>query len=364
MIINATNIGAKISGIGRYSLSLSGYLLENWDYPFQIYINRQAASHFPELNQKIKLVSRYISPDYRFKGHLLRLLWTHKLCLLNQKTTVFNTSPLEGALYYKRQIIMVHDLIPLFYPRFHKKQYPYFKSVLPKILKTCIRILTVSNHTKERIIEFYRIPQEKISVIHNGINASVFQEDYGHGSNTGDPAYILFVGRLSPLKNIEGLIRAFELVAHQHNLRLKLTGDQRELDFEIGEKTRERIDFLETVSDRQLAKLYRNALALILPSFHEGFGLPPLEAMACGCPVVVSRVTSLPEVCGDAAFYVDPGDIESIAEGIRKVATDEALRKSLIQKGLKRARRFTWEKSAREHIRIFEEVLGGQQGRS
>ena len=95
----------------------------------------------------------------------------------------------------------------------------------------------------------------------------------------------------------------------------------------------------------------------IYPSLYEGFGLPPLEAMACGCPVVVSNVASLPEVCGDAAYYVDPYSVESIAEGIIKVLTDDSLKQSLIRKGLERAKLFSWEKSAQEHIQIFEEAL-------
>lgn len=95
----------------------------------------------------------------------------------------------------------------------------------------------------------------------------------------------------------------------------------------------------------------------VFPSLYEGFGLPPLEAMACGCPVVVSNVASLPEVCGDAAYYVDSYNVESIAEGIHKVLTDETLRKRLIEKGLERVKLFSWEKSAKEHIKIFEEIL-------
>ena len=103
--------------------------------------------------------------------------------------------------------------------------------------------------------------------------------------------------------------------------------------------------------------LYRNALLLVFPSLYEGFGLPPLEAMACGCPAVVSNVASLPEVCGEAAYYVDPYDIDSIAAGIYRVAKDDQLRKDLIERGLERAKLFTWEKSAKEHIKIFEELL-------
>ncbi len=111
------------------------------------------------------------------------------------------------------------------------------------------------------------------------------------------------------------------------------------------------------INDKILYNLYKNAKLFVFPSLYEGFGLPPLEAMACGCPVVVSNVASLPEVCGDAGYYVDPYCVESIAEGIYQVLTDESLRQSLIQKGLERAALFSWEKSAREHLKVFEETL-------
>ncbi len=357
MIINATNIGSQISGIGRYSLSLSLYLLENWDYPFQLYINKNALDYFKDINHKIKLVSKSVSPDFSFKGHLLRLMWINKLSLQNQKRIIFNTSPLEASFHHKKQILMIHDLIPLFFPKFHKKQYHYFKSILPVILKDCVKILTVSNHTKSQIIDSYKISEKKISVIYNGVNDFFFNESGALGSTPIHQNYILYVGRLSPLKNIQGLIKALELLTKKCNLRLKLTGQPQELSFEIREEIRKQIDFEGNVSDKELIELYKNARLLILPSFYEGFGLPPVEAMACGCPVVVSKLTSLPEVCGEAAYYINPYNVESIAEGICKVATDEALRKNLIQKGLQRARLFSWEKSAKEHIKIFEEVL-------
>ena len=125
MIINATNIGMKLSGIGRYSLSLSLYFLKHWNYPFQLYINRYALPYFENVENtyKIKLSNKYISPDFGFRGHLLRVLWTNKLCLQNPKKLIFNTSQLEGCLNYKKQIITVHDLIPLIFPQYHKKLY-------------------------------------------------------------------------------------------------------------------------------------------------------------------------------------------------------------------------------------------------
>jgi glycosyltransferase involved in cell wall biosynthesis len=117
------------------------------------------------------------------------------------------------------------------------------------------------------------------------------------------------------------------------------------------------VNYLGFVNNEELAGLYRKASCFVYPSLYEGFGLPPLEAMACGCPVVVSNVTSLPEVCGDAGFYVNPLDVESIAAGIEKVLRDGELRQSMIEKGLERAKLFSWEKAAKEHLKVFEELV-------
>ena len=120
---------------------------------------------------------------------------------------------------------------------------------------------------------------------------------------------------------------------------------------------KDRVVFLDYVPEKDLPHLYSEAAAFVFPSLYEGFGLPPLEAMACGCPVIVSNAASLPEVCGDAAYYVDPYDVESIAEGIYKVLMNEILRQDLIAKGLERVKLFSWEKAAKEHLKVFEEVL-------
>ncbi len=357
MIINATNIGRHISGISRYSLSVSLYLLDHWDFPFQLFINAAAQFHFNNASNadKIRVVSKYVSPDFNMSGHLLRLLWANKLCIQNKNDLVFNTSQLEGSLWHKRQIIMVHDLLPLIFPQYHKKQYYYFKYVLPRILRNSMKILTVSQYTKHQIVNFYKIPEEKICVIYNGI------DDYflNQTPNYAKQDYILYVGRISPTKNIINLIKAFEMLVRNEKfaLKLKLTGSHRDLNFKIDEKVRNQIEFISNVSDKELVDLYKNARLLIFPSLCEGFGFPPLEAMACGCPVVTSHVASLPEVCGDAACYVDPYNVESIAEGIRKVAFDEGLSANLIQNGQKRAALFSLEKSVREHIKVFEEGM-------
>jgi glycosyltransferase involved in cell wall biosynthesis len=204
-------------------------------------------------------------------------------------------------------------------------------------------------------MEIYKIPEEKISVIYNGINHISLEGDL----NSQKKDYILYVGRFSQMKNLGRLIKAFTLLTNKYKLGLKLVlpCQKEDIPFDLIKDVEKYIAFVGYVSEDQLIKLYREALLFAFPSLYEGFGFPPLEAMAHGCPTLVSNVASLPEVCGDAAYFVDPYDEESIADGIYQVATNSSLRESLIQKGLKRAKLFAWEESRKKHIEIFEEIL-------
>jgi len=357
MIVNATNIGRNLSGIGRYSLCISEFLLKHWEHPLNLIINARGSVHFNKYtnDNRIKIKTGLMSPDHGFRGHLLRLLYSNKLSFSNSNDILFTTSQLEGSLFNKKQIIAVQDCIPYVFPKYHKKQYYFFKTILPGILKRSLRILTCSNFSKSSIMEIWKIPEQKISVIYNGIN----HINLDGKLKARQKNYILYVGRSSPIKNLGNLIKAFRLLTNKYKLGLKLilTCQKRDVPFDLIKSMEKHIEFAGYVSEDQLVKLYQEALLFAFPSLYEGFGFPPLEAMAQGCPTVVSNVASLPEVCGDAAYFVDPYDEESIADGIYQVATNSTLREALIQKGIKRAKLFTWEESGKKHIKVFEEIL-------
>jgi glycosyltransferase involved in cell wall biosynthesis len=181
-------------------------------------------------------------------------------------------------------------------------------------------------------------------------------------------SFILFVGNVKPHKNIRGLMEAFKIVRQSGlaEMRLVIVGKKegfitadREtfLMLDADAELRQNIQFTGYVESEDLPALYNHAALFVFPSFYEGFGLPPLEAMACGCPVVASKAASIPEVCGDAAYYVDPSNVESIAQGISEVLTNRHLREGLTAKGRERIKRFSWEQAAQEHIRVLDEVI-------
>ena len=173
---------------------------------------------------------------------------------------------------------------------------------------------------------------------------------------------MLFVGSIEPRKNLKSLIGAYLSLDKGIRKDTKLVlagfkGWENEEIMQLLKKVKSDVVYLGYLSNIELGKLYNLATLFVYPSLYEGFGLPPLEAMACGCPVVVSDTASLPEVCGDAAQYVDPRDVDSIAEGIDKVLSDEAHRRSLIARGIARSKLFSWDKAAKKHLEVFEDAV-------
>ena len=361
IVINATNIGKTLSGIGVYTLSLIRELIHlKPNFNIILILNRNSKHHFQQFDFsntfKVIWVSRYISPEFGFFGHLLRLIYSNIISLRYLKFVLFNTSQLEAAFFRPRQILTIHDIIPLIYKQLFPKQFYYYKYLLKLALKSSF-IIVPTKHTHDLLTSIYAVKEDNIAIINYGIQNNFIEE--GIASEHDREKLILYVGRISETKNIKGLLEAFGLVKNRIEHKLVFVGSgaiPRGLPVDD-----ERVQFKGYVSNEELLVLYKSASLFVFPSFYEGFGFPPLEAMANGCPVVVSNSSSLPEVCGDAAYYVDPYDIESISEGIYTVLTDESLRQSLIKKGFERVKLFNWEKAAREHLSVFEKVIRKDQ---
>lgn len=239
----------------------------------------------------------------------------------------------------------------------------YMQTHLMSAANRCHLILTGSEYTKAEIIERLEIAPEKVKVIYHGIDHDLFQVYDETPLNFPLPEkFLLFVGSIEPRKNLLTFLKAYTALEKDFKCRFPLVligfkgWDNKEV-MELIEKESEHIHYLGFLSDRELAYVYNRATVFVFPSLYEGFGLPPLEAMACGTPVIVSNTSSMPEVCGDAAYYIDPISIESIAKAIMDVTGDEILQQSLQEKGLKRASQFTWEKAAEEHLDAFTSLV-------
>jgi glycosyltransferase involved in cell wall biosynthesis len=263
------------------------------------------------------------------------------------------------------QVIIVHDLIPLLFPRDHLRPQHYFRSFVPLLLRRSRAIVTVSENTKRDIISCYGIEAEKVLVVPDGYDKSRYRmgiDVEGVKGKHGLTSYLLYLGNLMPHKNLLRLFQAFARIVREVPHMLVITGRKDPRFYPALEAEmqvlglQDRVRFLDYVHADELPSLYAGADIFVFPSLYEGFGLPPLEAMACGTPVIVSNVSSLPEVVGDAALMVDPYDIEGMAKAMYKVLSDVELSEEMRRKGLERAKSFSWEQTAQSILKVCEEV--------
>jgi len=272
-------------------------------------------------------------------------------------------------------VVTIHDCIHLLFPQYlpSRMAFRYARFMMGDALRRSALVFTVSEASRADILRFYpsTVP-EKVHLVPNAIDAELLQDPGPAEMERVRERYqlrgrfVLFAGNVKPHKNLERLIRAFARVRAQEgneDLRLVLIGDEvsrygslRRTVEEAG--VRQDVRFFGFVPHGTLAALYRMAAVFAFPSLYEGFGLPPLEAMACGTPVVTSRISSLPEVVGDAALLVDPYSEEAIAQGIARVLDDEELRRGLVERGLLRAASFSWERSVRSIHAGYMKALG------
>jgi len=268
-----------------------------------------------------------------------------------------------------KSIITVHDLVFLLYPHFLTKSAARYYGQIDHAVRSADAIIAVSHATKQDVVQLLGVPEDKITVIYEaagpqfgpldtpGLKQRV-QEQFGIRGE-----FLLFVSTIEPRKNVATLLRAFRQLLDSYNpgVQLVLAGERGWLFDEVFDLTerlnlRDEVLFLGRVTTEQLVWLYNTAQALVAPSIYEGFGLTPLEAMACGTPVVVSNVSSLPEIVSDAGIKIDPTDVDDLTVGMWRVLTDTHLRETLITKGLRRASFFSWDKAARETLALYHSL--------
>jgi glycosyltransferase involved in cell wall biosynthesis len=275
-----------------------------------------------------------------------------------------------------RSVVTIHDCIHLMFPQYLPNRFAlgYARTSIGLATHRATRVLTVSESSKRDILRFVDTNPDKIDVIYNA-----YDDRFGVEPREEDVVrvreryqlhdeFVLYAGNVKPHKNLERLIEAFDRVRQRglDHLKLVMIGDEISKYAALRRAVHRHqlhkyVRFLGYLPEETLAVMYRLAGVFVFPSLYEGFGLPPLEAMARGTPVVTSNVSSLPEVAGDAAVLVDPYDPDAIADGIQRVLTDEKLRRDLRMKGLARAKQFSWEASVRRVREIYSQVANGRE---
>jgi glycosyltransferase involved in cell wall biosynthesis len=349
-------------GIGRYTAELLAGMRRS-GVPITVFWAGRARDH----DDVVALPGAGLLPALLTLGQIqiAWAAWRRGLALVHDPT---GAAPL--GLTSARRVVTVHDVIPYVYPQTCSRlDWLIYRFWLPLVVSRLDAIITVSAQSKSDIVKYLRVSPEAVIVIpeaastnYRPLSATACQPvlaRYGI-----DFPYVLYVGSIEARKNLPRLLQAFAyLQGRLEHWKLVVVGARRWKSSPVYETVRrlgleQRVHFTGYVEEADLPALYSAASLFVFPSLYEGFGLPVLEAMACGTPVVTSNTSSLPEVAGDAALLVDPYDVAAIAKAVRRLLEDTALAADLRTRGLARAAQFNWERTARETIAVYERVLG------
>ena len=357
-------------GIGTYIRNLLRHLARlDTTSEYVVLCRNEDSAYAAELGENFRAVSEE-SPAYS-----VREQFTVPLALRREKAELFHAPhyvlpPLAPC----RSVVTIHDCIHLRFPQYLPSRlgYGYARGALWVAAHRSARVLTVSEASKRDILEYFDVPESKITVIYNAFDERFSEEPPAdevmrvrERYQLNDP-FILYAGNIKPHKNLERLIEAFHIIrrGELEFVKLLIIGDEISKYAALRRtvhryKLHKHVRFFGFVPDATLAILYRLARVFVFPSLYEGFGLPPLEAMASGTPVITSNVSSLPEVVGDAAMLIDPYETDAIAGAMRRVLMDDRLRDDMRERGLAQAREFSWGRSVRRVKEIYDEVLAG-----
>lgn len=365
--ITASAWTGKRSGVGHYISALTNNLADidsNNEYLLYAYFSRdfeqRRKSLFIPQKENFRLKVRRI-PIQVFNFLAVNV----PLNLLSERVDVIH-SPFYVPPHPRkiRTILTIHDLTSILFPQFHTK---YVRRLGVEIRRSCRRIdkvIAVSENTKGDVVNLFGIPEEKVVVTHEAAD-EIFKPLKDAAKIASIKAkykipneFVLFVGTLEPRKNIIALIKAFSLMKDKIEHKLVVVGKKGWLYTEIFEQVaklgvEDRVVFTGYVPDEDLVWIYNACDVFVYPSVYEGFGLPVIEAMACGAPVITSNTSSLPEVAGNAAILVNPQNIDEISTNIMKVLEDDNLKKQLSQKGIEQAKKFSWKKTAEKTLAAY-----------
>ena len=364
----------KRAGPENYTSNLLDSLLKVDKRNFyRLYYNPRASNFEPPFDPR--------ASNFELQPISWPKLWTQAglalECFLNPPDILFvpaHTIPLIRRPCLKT-VVTIHDVgFQKFLEQYQSRWWRLYGGRISNFAaRAATHVIAVSESTKRDLVEKLGVASEKIAVVYEGVDHGKFQISNDKFQIkkikrkyhiNGD--YLLFVGTIQPRKNLVRLVEAFSNLPHRQagrdsqTLNLVIVGKEGWLADGIYAAPRkfgvgERVKFLGYVPEDEIVSLMNEAKALVFPSLYEGFGLPVLEAMACGCPVVTSNISSLPEVAGEAGILVDPYSVEDIAQGIKKVLElSEEARRNLIEEGLKRVKKFSWERAARETVKVFD----------
>ena len=364
--IDARVMTLSASGIGRYSIEMIkaiSKLNQTKNHQFILFSSRKS--------DKLNLPENwsYFEGSISDRALLRSLNYSNltKKLNLDRFYTMDYIGPIISFDSNCKIITTIHDLIPIIYPNLTSFKHRLIgKYILPLSINNASTIISISHSTKNDIIKHLNVDPKKIKVIHSGVSDIFFENKLKASEElinnfTLDSQYILFFGTLEPKKNIYYLIDSYSKISNSLKRKYKLVlcgkidiNNSKLTRFILKRNLKDRIIFTEFVSDEKLKFLIQNARVFCFPSLYEGFGLPIIESMACGCPVIASNVSSIPEITGDAAILVDPRNVEELVTALNKILTDDKLRKDLSKKSYLNSSKYRWQNSA---SKVFQTIL-------
>jgi len=368
LITDSIDMGAP--GVSRYIRNLISELLKQNEINgarhkfFLIHEKENEDEIYKQNNINEIIIKSYNIP----LGRELRKLVFLKNALVRYNLDIVHDLAQVGPFMFNnsfKKFETIYDLTPIKFPQFHPMASYYRTKIgIPLIKNKVDQFITISENTKQDLIELYDIKPEKIKTIYlaaDNIFKKGYNKDRSELNELGiNDKFLLFVGTIEPRKNVKGLLSAFSIIKEQiENIQLVIVGKEGWKSHDvisILSKKNNDIIWLKALSDDKLCMLYNNASLMMFPTFYEGFGLPVLEAMTCGCPVVVSNIPVMHEVVGGAGLLFEPSDNTSIAKKTINILKDDSLRKDLIQKGLNQSKKFSWDKCARETLILYNNI--------
>lgn len=356
------------TGIGTYTHELLDSLNKSSSHnDYLIFLPKCSLLDNFKNNFKIESINANLEENFWDQVHVPNILDNKNIELYHVPQNGVGLSPKINC----KKVITLHDIIPLKMPQTVSDKYlKIFNEELPSIINSCDGIITVSNFSKNDISKEFNFPKDKIFVtplaaenIYRPLNKETCKNIIKSKYKINDD-FILYVGGFSPRKNILGLIEAFSLIPYskRKNTKLVITG-KKGISYDKYKKRTSELKIMNDViftgfiSLDHMPIFYNASKLLVYPSFYEGFGLPPLEAMACGTPVIASNVTSLPEVCGTSAILIDPYNIDELSLSIEKILTDKSLYNNMSNRGIKRSLTFSWDNTASRTLCAYENIL-------
>ncbi len=374
LLMNGAPLLASHSGVGNYIYQLSRALSAPCPelriiYHYGFFFEEEMRLTATKSYVRLRKVARKLLSSYRLLQAVREM--TFRVGCLPLKIDLYHETnyipmPFQGPI-----VVTVFDLSLHLYPETHpQSRLRFFQQYFYKRLSWATHFITISESTKVQMVKYLGIKPEKIFITYLGhdfkkVSAKTVHEVLTH-YGLMDGSYILYVGTLEPRKNITTLLQAYSLLSKktQRDFRLVLAGGKGwmmdKLEDEINHLGIASTTILTGYVPREhLPALYSGAVVCVYPSLYEGFGLPAIEAMACGTPVIASNVTSLPEVVGDAGVLVDPYNVKGFSDAIQQLIDDPSYRTLLSTKGLQRAKQFTWEDCARRTMDVYRHALNG-----